>query len=89
MLCLDLDHFKSVNDTLGHPVGDELLKIVAERLRRCIREPDTIARLGGDEFAIIMTSMHAPTDPVVLAKRIREAITQTLHSRRAPDTCRY
>ena len=74
VLCLDLDHFKSVNDTLGHPVGDELLKIVAERLRRCIREPDTIARLGGDEFAIIMTSMHAPTDPVVLAKRIREAI---------------
>ena len=74
VLCLDLDHFKSVNDTLGHPVGDELLKVVAERLRRCIREPDTIARLGGDEFAIIMTSMHAPTDPVVLAKRIREAI---------------
>ena len=74
VLCLDLDHFKSVNDTLGHPVGDELLKVVGERLRRCIREPDTIARLGGDEFAIIMTSMHAPTDPVVLAKRIREAI---------------
>jgi diguanylate cyclase (GGDEF)-like protein len=74
VLCLDLDHFKSVNDTLGHPVGDELLKVVAERLRRCIREPDTIARLGGDEFAIIMTDMHAPTDPVVLAKRIREAI---------------
>ena len=74
VLCLDLDHFKSVNDTLGHPVGDELLKVVAERLRRCIREPDTIARLGGDEFAIIMTGMHAPTDPVVLAKRIREAV---------------
>ena len=74
VLCLDLDHFKSVNDTLGHPVGDELLKVVAERLRRCIREPDTIARLGGDEFAIIMTSLHAPTDPVALAKRIREAI---------------
>ncbi len=74
VLCLDLDHFKSVNDTLGHPVGDELLKVVAERLRRCIREPDTIARLGGDEFAIIMTGMHAPTDPVVLAKRIRQAV---------------
>jgi diguanylate cyclase (GGDEF)-like protein len=74
VLCLDLDHFKSVNDTLGHPVGDELLKVVAERLRRCIREPDTIARLGGDEFAIIMTGMHAATDPVVLAKRIREAV---------------
>ena len=74
VLCLDLDHFKSVNDTLGHPVGDELLKVVAERLRRCIREPDTIARLGGDEFAIIMTGMRAATDPVVLAKRVREAV---------------
>jgi diguanylate cyclase (GGDEF)-like protein len=76
MLCLDLDNFKSVNDTLGHPVGDELLKVVAERLRRCIREPDTIARLGGDEFAIIMTSVNSPTDPVMLAKRIRESIVK-------------
>jgi hypothetical protein len=58
VLCLDLDHFKSVNDTLGHPIGDELLKLVADRLRSCTREPDTIARLGGDEFAIIMTQLH-------------------------------
>ena len=74
VLCLDLDHFKAVNDTLGHPVGDELLKVVAERLRRCTREPDTIARLGGDEFAIIMTGMNDPTDAAALAKRIRESI---------------
>ncbi len=79
VLCLDLDHFKSVNDTLGHPIGDELLKVVAERLRRCTREPDTIARLGGDEFAIIMTGMERPTDAVALAKRIREAITKPYH----------
>jgi len=79
VLCLDLDHFKSVNDTLGHPIGDELLKIVAERLRRCTREPDTIARLGGDEFAIIMTGMENPTDAVALAKRIRESITKPYH----------
>ena len=74
MLCLDLDHFKSVNDTLGHPVGDELLKLVADRLRGCTREPDTIARLGGDEFAIIMTQLQQPADATVLAKRIRDAI---------------
>ncbi len=79
VLCLDLDHFKSVNDTLGHPIGDELLKVVAERLRRCTREPDTIARLGGDEFAIIMTGMEKPTDAVALAKRIRESITKPYH----------
>src|SRR5262249_60522956 len=47
VLCLDLDRFKSVNDTLGHPVGDELLKVVSDRLRGCAREPGTLARLGG------------------------------------------
>jgi diguanylate cyclase (GGDEF)-like protein len=76
VLCLDLDHFKSVNDTLGHPIGDELLKVVAERLRRATREPDTVARLGGDEFAVVMTSMKDPSDAAVLAKRIRESITK-------------
>jgi len=74
VLCLDLDHFKSINDTLGHPIGDELLKLVADRLRSCTREPDTIARLGGDEFAIIMTQMHQPGDAAVLCRRIRESI---------------
>jgi diguanylate cyclase (GGDEF)-like protein len=74
ILCLDLDHFKSVNDTLGHPIGDELLKLVADRLRGCTREPDTIARLGGDEFAIIMTQMHQPGDAAALSRRIRESI---------------
>jgi diguanylate cyclase (GGDEF)-like protein len=74
VLCLDLDQFKSVNDTLGHPIGDELLKLVADRLRGCIRGPDTIARLGGDEFAIIMTQMRDPSDAINLARRIRDSI---------------
>jgi diguanylate cyclase (GGDEF)-like protein len=74
VLCLDLDQFKSVNDTLGHPIGDELLKLVADRLRGCTREPDTIARLGGDEFAIIMTQIQQPADAATLSRRIRDSI---------------
>jgi diguanylate cyclase (GGDEF)-like protein len=74
VLCLDLDQFKAVNDTLGHSIGDALLKIVADRLRGCTREPDTIARLGGDEFAVIMTQMHHPSDAAALSKRIRESV---------------
>ncbi len=74
VLCLDLDQFKGINDTLVHPIGDELLKLVADRLRGCTREPDTVARLGGDEFAIIMTQMQEPTDAASLSKRIRESI---------------
>jgi len=76
VLCLDLDQFKSVNDTLGHPIGDELLKLVADRLRGCTREPDTVARLGGDEFAIVMTQMQDATDAAALSRRIRESITK-------------
>jgi len=76
VLCLDLDQFKSVNDALGHPIGDELLKLVADRLRGCTREPDTVARLGGDEFAIIMTQMQQPTDAAALSKRIRDSIVK-------------
>jgi diguanylate cyclase (GGDEF)-like protein/PAS domain S-box-containing protein len=76
VLCLDLDLFKSVNDALGHPVGDELLKLVSARLRGCTRETDTVARLGGDEFAIIMTRMQQSTDAATLAKRVRDSVTK-------------
>jgi diguanylate cyclase (GGDEF)-like protein/PAS domain S-box-containing protein len=73
---LDLDHFKSINDTLGHPVGDELLKAVASRLRSCLRETDIVARLGGDEFAIVQTGIADPTDIIDLANRIHEAFKE-------------
>jgi diguanylate cyclase (GGDEF)-like protein/PAS domain S-box-containing protein len=73
--CLDLDHFKSVNDTLGHPIGDELLKLVADRLRGCTREPDTIARLGGDEFAVIQRDITHPREANDLAARLIAALS--------------
>ncbi len=74
VLYLDLDQFKNVNDTLGHPVGDELLKAVAARLRGCLRENDAIGRLGGDEFAIVQSCVSEPHDVSTLANRIHEAI---------------
>jgi diguanylate cyclase (GGDEF)-like protein/PAS domain S-box-containing protein len=74
VLCLDLDHFKNVNDSLGHPVGDELLRAVASRLRGCVRETDTIARVGGDEFAVIQTDITDATDAERLALRLAEVI---------------
>ncbi len=70
VLCLDLDQFKGVNDTLGHPVGDTLLKVVAERLRRIVRPTDTVARLGGDEFAIVQSSIDHPAAATLLSTRL-------------------
>jgi diguanylate cyclase (GGDEF)-like protein len=74
VLYLDLDHLKRVNDTLGHPIGDQLLKQAADRLRGCVRDIDLVARLSGDEFAVIQSSIEDPSDAAALATRIREAI---------------
>ena len=74
VMVLDLDRFKDVNDTMGHPAGDELLIQVAERLEQCRRKTDTIARLGGDEFAVIATNLKSPFDAEHLARRIVNSI---------------
>jgi diguanylate cyclase (GGDEF)-like protein len=74
LLYLDLDRFKNVNDTLGHPLGDMLLQQVAARLRLCIREYDTVARLGGDEFAILQRGVAEPADTRSLCERVVEVI---------------
>jgi len=73
VLYLDLDDFKPVNDSFGHAVGDALLQKVADRLRSCVREVDTVARMGGDEFAIILVETEADTDAVLVAKKIIQA----------------
>jgi diguanylate cyclase (GGDEF)-like protein len=75
VFCLDLDRFKDVNDAHGHPVGDLLLKAVADRLRQCIRDADMVARLGGDEFAIMQAGTSQPTDATSLASRLIEVIS--------------
>jgi len=76
VLMLDLDRFKEVNDTLGHPVGDALLRHVAERLRGCLREADVVARLGGDEFAILAAEIESAEDAAALARRIQMAMDE-------------
>jgi diguanylate cyclase (GGDEF)-like protein/PAS domain S-box-containing protein len=74
VLVLGLDNFKAVNDTLGHGIGDKLLRGVAKRLRSTLREEDTLARLSSDEFAIVQSGLTRPEDAVFLAKRLLEAI---------------
>jgi diguanylate cyclase (GGDEF)-like protein len=74
--CLDLDHFKTVNDTLGHPIGDELLKLVAARLIEAVPATDFMARIGGDEFAVVQTNVTQPEQCSQLASRIVELVSR-------------
>lgn len=77
VLCIDLDRFKEVNDTLGHKAGDTLLIEASNRLRSCVRETDTVARIGGDEFVIIADDLEQPTDSIPLARRICQQLAKT------------
>ncbi len=74
VLCLDLDHFKDVNDTLGHPVGDALLKVVADRLRAAVPETALVARLSGDEFAVVDAGVASPEAAGEVAQRLVEIV---------------
>jgi len=80
VLYIDIDEFKSINDSLGHMIGDQLLKSVAARLKECVGTSDFVTRLGGDEFAIVQTAVKNPTEVVELVRRTFEAI-------RAPYDC--
>jgi diguanylate cyclase (GGDEF)-like protein len=78
LLYVDLDRFKLVNDTHGHAVGDMLLQAVANRLKGCVRESDTVARIGGDEFVVLLHSIHAAEDADSVAGKIRQVLLQPL-----------
>jgi diguanylate cyclase (GGDEF)-like protein len=74
LVLIDLDHFKEVNDTLGHHAGDELLRVVGQRLRESLRTDDTVARLGGDEFGLVLPGAHTTPDVIDLLTRVRESL---------------
>jgi diguanylate cyclase (GGDEF)-like protein/PAS domain S-box-containing protein len=78
VMFVDLDHFKSINDTFGHTAGDELLLEMSRRLRGCVRDDDTVARLGGDEFTIILSELRHPEDAANVAEKILESVEQPL-----------
>jgi diguanylate cyclase (GGDEF)-like protein len=78
LLFVDLDHFKRINDTLGHGVGDELLRAVAQRMRSCVRTEDTVARFGGDEFLVLLEEVDRSEHVGRIANKILDAISQPL-----------
>ncbi len=74
VLVIDMDRFKTVNDSLGHATGDEILQEVAARLRRLVRQSDTVSRMGGDEFAVVLTALDQPANALPVIRKIREAL---------------
>jgi len=79
LLYLDLDNFKRVNDTLGHQVGDHLLREVASRLQQCVRGEDTVGRTGGDEFTILLAEINTPADAGIVAQKILNHLREPIH----------
>nr|WP_277812895.1 GGDEF domain-containing protein [Sulfurimonas gotlandica] len=79
LLFIDLDHFKEINDSLGHDVGDEILKTVTTRLNESKRDEDTLARLGGDEFTIILEDLHQVQDSSLIANKVLESLSKSMN----------
>lgn len=79
VLSLDLDHFKVINDSLGHTIGDELLLVVGARLRQCLREGDTLARLGGDEFAVLLPTLLSRGDVDHICRKIIQVLSKPVY----------
>ncbi len=77
VLFLDLDGFKHINDSLGHPIGDEVLQSVAKRLVKCVRAADTVSRQGGDEFVILLADLEKTDDAAITARRVLKAVAET------------
>ncbi len=77
VLFLDLDGFKHINDSMGHPLGDKLLQSVAKRLVDCVRGADTVSRQGGDEFVVLLSEVEQPEDAAILARRMLDAVAAT------------
>ncbi|MES2636565.1 MAG: GGDEF domain-containing protein, partial [Pseudomonadota bacterium] len=78
IMYIDVDYFKKLNDTYGHDVGDELLKMIAEQLKNCIRDADTLGRVGGDEFVIVLDELNQPDDASVVAQKIMAAFEKNI-----------
>lgn len=76
LLYLDVDNFKQVNDSFGHAAGDLLLQVLAQRLKECLRETDTVARVGGDEFVVLLERIQEPRHAVAVAEKVRAALDQ-------------
>lgn len=88
VMFLDLDRFKTINDTLGHAVGDRLLQEVADRLTSCLREEDTVARWGGDEFTLLVPQISCAEDAAQIAQRILAALKPPMYLEEHSQTCR-
>lgn len=78
LMFVDVDHFKKINDTHGHDVGDEILKAIAERMKHCLRQTDVLSRVGGDEFIVLLTEIKKPEDARLVAEHILETVSQPL-----------